>query len=178
MRFSGYSIILLTRGSLYSWFFEIHVWVKALRQWKIGLCMELRGCACSWFCNFMNLLLLFFSWHRGDNPIYKWLCALKKKASLQKGLDSAFSRLRTLNRQVLMWTILKGVPWWGKPFCFNQLRLQRWRPGPDGMVKLAAKHAAAEVSGSSSSLAFTSSAESRVTFCICANVFHPAPSVW
>lgn len=96
-----------------------------------------------------------------------------QKVSSQKGLDSAFSRWRTLDRQVLMWTILKGGPW-----VRQTLLLRSTQAGPDGMVMLAAKAEEAECSGGSSSLAFTSSAESKVTFGICASVLHPAQSVW
>lgn len=89
MRFSGYSIDLLTCVSLCSYFFEVHFWAKSPgSSEELGSCIEWRGCACRkgtescvpWSCKFMRLLLLFFSCQGEETPICKWLYAEKKLA--------------------------------------------------------------------------------------------------
>ena len=142
MRFSGSSIDLLTCGSYVPVSLKFTQRQKALGTVKNkgGSCMEWKGCACRkgkescvpWFCNFRNPLHCFNSCQEGKTKSVNG--CMQKKVSLQKGLARAFSRLRTLDGQVPVWTVLKGSLSEPNPFNLGQRGLQRQRRGPDGEV--------------------------------------------
>ena len=93
------------------------------------------------------------------------------------GLARAFSRLKTMDEQVPMWTILKGSLSETNPFNSNQHGLQRQRLEPDGKVNSSDMHKL-RFQGAPARWLSPSWPGPRWPFCIRGIVFHLAWSAW